>query len=97
MRGFFNVNFECSYHICKCEYSVIYFRHEAKKLAWQKELDCESQSDALTQPKLNSFFIFTNALARLTSERLLDVEDTDKAMALTITDLSNSNTLSQNV
>ena len=45
----------------------------------------------------STLFGFTNALAKNTSEILLDVEDADKVMALTAIDLSNLNTLSQNV
>ena len=51
----------------------------------------------LLNPSSTLFFDFMNALAKLTSERFLDVEDVDKIMALTAINLSNSNTLSQNV
>jgi len=43
-RPFYDMNFECICSICKCECSVIYFRHEAKKLARQRQIDKEKSS-----------------------------------------------------
>ena len=53
---FFNYNVDCQCHICKCECSVAYFWHEAKKLSRQKQLDKDKGGNMLSQPKLNSFF-----------------------------------------
>ena len=93
---FFNRNFECQCNIWKC-LSVVYFRHDANKLARQKQLHIEIGNSTLSQPKLNYFFVFTKALAKMTSTQLYNVDEADDAMALTAIDLSNSNTLSKNI
>lgn len=41
VRPYFNANFECTCHICRCECSVIYYRHEANRLARQRKVDKE--------------------------------------------------------
>ena len=68
-----------------------------KKLARQKQLDIEKTNNKLVQPKLNSFFGFTKALANMTSSRLVDVDTADDAMAMTAIDLSNSTALTENI
>ena len=97
VRPYFNANFECTCHICKCECSVIYYRHEANKVSRQRKIDKEKANQTMSQPKLDSFYGFTNALANISREQLIDVEDADEAMALTAIDLTSSNSLSQNI
>ena len=97
VRPFFDKDFQCKCKVCCCECSVVYFRHEAKKLARQRQLDYEKQTNSLSQPKLNSFFGFTDSLKEMTNSRLAEVESTDDAMAITACDLSSSKTLSGNV
>ena len=96
IRPMFDINFQCNCEICKCECNVVYFRHEAKKLAKQRQLDKEIACDALIQPKLSTFTGFTAALTKLAADKLNDVEDPEEAMALTAIDISQSISLSDN-
>jgi len=96
IRPYFDANFECKCKICICECEVVYFRHEAKKLARQRQIDDEKNNEALVQPKLENFIGFTKSLANLTKEKLYEVGDPEEAMALTAIDLSRSTTLSEN-
>jgi len=97
VRPYFDANFKCTCQICRCECCVIYFCHEANKIAKQQQLDNKKTSQALLQLKIDSFLGFTSALANMTRDKLQYVENTNEAMALTAIDLSNSNLLFQNV
>ena len=95
-RPFFNINFECTCKICKCKCDVVYFRHEAKKLVGQCQIDNEKNNEALVQPKLETFSGFTQSLSDLTKDKLYEIDDPVEAMALTAIDLSQSTTFPEN-
>ena len=96
VRPYFDINFECACKICKCECDVVYFRHEAKKLARQRQIDNEKNNETLVQPKLETFSGFTKSLSELTKDKLYEIDDPEEAMALTAIDLSQSISLSEN-
>ena len=75
---------------------MVYFRHEAKKLARQRQTDNEKHNETLVQPKLEPFSGFTKSLSELTKDKLYEMNDPEEAMALTAIDLSQSITLSEN-
>jgi len=58
VRPFFDKNFQCTCEIYICECQVVYFRHEAKKLAKARRLDIETKNNKKLQPKLNTFYGF---------------------------------------
>ena len=96
IRPFFDLNFECKCKICICECEVVYFRHEAKKLARQRQIDDEKKNETLSQPKLETFCGFTKSLTNLTQSKIYEGNDAEEAMALTAVDLSKSVSLSEN-
>ena len=74
----------------------MYFRHEAKKLARQRQIDDEKKLNTICQTKLDTFSGFTKSLTDLTKDKIYDGHDAKEAMALTAIDISKSITLSEN-
>lgn len=64
VRPFLDANFVCKCEICVCECSVVYYRHEAKKMARQARIDANKKNATLSQPKLNAFFGFGSLLKK---------------------------------
>jgi len=48
-RPFLDDNFVCNCEICLCDCSVVYYRHEAKKLARQRRIDIEQKTHYRSQ------------------------------------------------
>lgn len=51
----------------------------------------------MLQPKLDPFYGFCDTLPYMTGEHFSKLKNTDNAMSMTTTNLSSSNTLSQNM
>ena len=60
IRPFFDINFECKCKICIYECEVVYFRHEAKKLAQQRQIDDEKIMKFWSNLNWRSFEVVRN-------------------------------------
>ena len=98
-RPYFDKNNDCMCSICKCQCSVVYYRHEEKKLAIQAKNDVLSDLDTKPQSKIDSFFGFSNAIADLAKKRVAENEDVSPSslLGLTSEDLLRSIELQSNV
>ena len=80
-RPFFDKNFEWTCMICLCACNVIYFRHEGKKLAKQRQIEIERKNNTLSQPKLNAFFAFTKDIKTITHNYIDKGKNINDALA----------------
>lgn len=92
-----DVNSVYKCEICECNYSIIYYRHEAKNWHGRGGLMFEKENDSMFQPILNSFFDFKDLLKDMTCDCLSDVSLADDVMVSTAVDISHSSSLSENV
>ena len=97
VRPFFDHNFECQCPICLCPCSVVFFDHERRKLAQQRQLDNEKKLNTKIQPKLNNYFGFKDVITTMAKDRFKDGGNMDEVLAMTSNDLSSSTTLSENI
>ena len=80
-RPFFDKNFESTCMVCKCACNVIYFRHEGKKFAKQRQIEIERKNNTLSQPKLNAFFAFTKDIKTITHDYIDKGKNINDALA----------------
>ena len=97
VRPFFDHNFECQCQICLCTCSVVFFYHERRKLAQQRQLDNEKKLNTKIQPKLNNYFGFKDGITTMAEDRLKEAGNIEEALAMTSNDLSSLTTLSNNI
>ena len=67
-RPYFDQNMNCVCPVCICQCSVVYFRHEEKRLAIQAKEEYLTEIDKKPQSKIGSFIGLTAAIADLTMD-----------------------------
>ena len=73
----------------------MYYRHDTKKLARQRQLDHEKKNITLVQQKLHSFTGLTTALHKITRDRYYEIDNIDDAMGFSAIDIARSSTLNE--
>ena len=97
---FFYSNFEYTCIICTCQCSVLFFRHDDKKLAIQARKAREERYDNPTQTKMDRFLGFTDSILVKTKEIYQEMGDegmVDNAMSIAALDLFSSKSVQENV
>ena len=84
-RPYFDSDMNCVCPVCFCQCSVIYYRHEEKRLAVQAKEEYFLQIDKKPQAKLDSFFGFTNAIADLAQKRTANQDGAEARSVLGLT------------
>ena len=99
-RPFFYTNFECTCIICTCQCSVLFFRHDGKKLAIQARKAREEKYNTSSQTKMDRFLGFTDSILVKTKEIYQEMGDkgtVDNAMSIAALDLFSSKSVQENV
>lgn len=98
-RPLFDDKLRCTCDICRCQCSVLYFRHDAAKLAIQAQTEREERRNSMSQTNLNAFLGLKSTIVDMTQDTMEenDALSLDDAMAITACDIMKNKKMQEDV